>query len=393
MDILLTLGLVILLGVLGGELARKLNFPSVTGYLLTGILLGPSLMGLVDASVLTSIDPIIDFALGLIGLSLGGELKFRFLQKNWGDFGLVFLGESFLTLILVALPVYIFSGSFPLAVVLGVLATASAPASVLSTLSEKKATGSFPELLKSMVALDSLFCITLFSFATILLKGYFYDAGNGSGVLLQLGYELGLALLAGFLIGTVTIRIINRVLEERKRLVLLTGIIFLAVGVSNQLGLSYLLVTLTAGIMIVNLTPNFGRFFTSLHVIDTPVLVLFLTLAGASLELRALPQLGFLGVIYITFRTLGKIAGSTLGSYACGFLTGNCSHVEPQIRKYLGFALIPQAGIAVGLALLAEQELPLPEDAAVTTILGAIIFFQLVGPFLLDTALRRTDSI
>jgi len=390
---MLLLGLVTALGVMGGQMARLFKFPSVTGYIITGLFLGPSLLGLVTDPVLDDITPITDFALGLIGFSLGSELKWRFFRENWENFSLLFLGESLLTFLLVFLPTLLFSRNLALAIMLGILATASAPASVLSTLGEKNARGTFPRILTSMVALDSLFCIIIFSVMTILLKVYYFGVGQNPVIWQYLGYELGLALLVGFLMGSTSIWILNNVDQERRRQVLLVAIILIAVGIPRQLNISYLLVTLIAGIMIVNLTPHYRKFFHSLHSIDTPVLVLFLTLAGARLELAALPQVGLLGLIYIAARMLGKILGSQLGASACRYLPGSCARIDPATRRYLGLALTPQAGVAVGLALLAEQELPLPDDVLVTVILGAIIFFQIIGPFLLDIALRKTDSI
>ncbi len=387
------LGLITVLGVVGGQLARKLGFPSVTGYIIMGLILGPSFMEIVDQALLDAITPITDFALGLIGFSLGAELKGKFLKSHWEDFSMLFLGESLLTFLLVFMPSFIFTGNFPLALMLGILAMASAPASVLSTMSEKNARGPFPRLLMSLVAIDSLFCITFFSIATIILKVYYYGAVDTPSFWRYLGYELGLALFLGFLVGAGCIWVVNHIKEERRRQVLLVGIIFIAVGLPRQMDISYLLVTLISGIMIVNLTPNFRRFFYSLNSIDTPVLVLFLTLAGSRLQVGILPHVGVLGIIYITARLAGKMLGSHLGALICRYLPGICIHIEPSTRKYIGFALTPQAGVAVGLALLAEKELMLPEDVLVTVILGSIIFFQIIGPFFLDIALKKTDSI
>lgn len=387
------LGIILLLGVAGGQLARKFNFPSVTGYILIGFIMGPSIAGIVETAILEQVVPLTDFALGLIGFSVGSELKWNFLRNHWENFSLVFVGESLLTFLFIFIPVFFLTRNLPLSLILGILAMASAPASILTTISEKNASGPFTRMLMSLVAMDSLFCIIIFSLVTILLKVFYFSVEGNMLFWQSLGYELGLALLIGFILGSLSIWIVNNVKEERRRQVLLIAVIFIAVGFPRQLDISYLLVTLVAGIMIVNFSDQYRKFYHSLHSIDTPILVLFLTLAGARLQVDILPQVGILGLIYISARLAGKILGSQLGFRLCKYLPGSCDNLDTSTRKYLGFALTPQAGVAVGLALLAEQELPLPEDVTVTVILGSIIFFQIIGPFMLDIALKKTGSI
>ncbi len=393
LDILLMLGIILFLGVAGGQMARKFNFPSVTGYILMGFLIGPSIIGLVDTQTLQQVTPVTDFALGLIGFSVGSELKWDFLRKNWENFSLIFIGESLLTFSLIFGPVFILTRNLALAIILGILAMASAPASIMTTINEKKAKGPFTRMLMSLVAMDSLICIIIFSFATIILKAFYFEVEGDMFFWQSLGYELGLALLIGFILGSLSIWIINNVKEERRRQVLLIAVIFIAVGIPRQLNISYLLVTLISGIMIINFSDQFRKFFQALHSIDTPILVIFLTLAGARLQIDVLPQVGVIGLIYISARLIGKIIGSRLGIRLCKLMPGSCAELTPATQKYLGFALTPQAGVAVGLALLAEQELPLPEDITVTVILGSIIFFQIIGPFMLEIALKKTGSL
>lgn len=387
------LGIILFLGVIGGQIARKFNFPSVTGYIIMGFIIGPTLAGLVSEAILNQVTPVTDFALGLIGFAVGSELRLSFLRKHLENFSFIFLGESLLTFLFIFFPVFILTGNFPLALILGILAMASAPASIMTTINEKNAGGPFTRMLMSLVAMDSLFSIVIFSLATILLKVFYFGVEENLAFWQALGYELGLALLIGFLLGSLSIWIVNNIDQERRRQVLLIAVIFLAVGLPRQLNISYLLVTLIAGIMIVNFSDQFRKFHHSIHSIDTPILVLFLTLAGARMQTDVLPQVGVLGLIYITARLAGKILGSRLGSYFCLYLPGECDDLDISSRKYLGFALTPQAGVAVGLALLAEQELPLPEDVTVSVILGSIIFFQIIGPFMLDIALKKTGSI
>ncbi len=393
MDLLLVLGVVLVAAFVGGQLAHKLTLPSVTGYILVGVVLGSSVTGLLGAAELAALEPINAFALGLIGLSIGGELKWRFLAQKWQNFGLLFLGESLTTLLLVVIVIGALSRNLALALILGVLALAPAPATILGVVRDYKTRGRFPGEVMSLVALDSLWCILAFTVVTTLLNLYYYGIQPGKGVLGHIATEIGPAIVLGVLLGFVGVNITNRIPLPKQRQVLITALLFLAVGLPRYLGISYLLVTLLTGTIIVNMTPKFRRFFDALQTVDAPVLVVFLTLAGARLQLQALPAVGILGAAYVVSRLLGKLLGSRLADASCRMLPTSCSRINPTHRRYIGLARTPQAGVAIGLSLLAEQQLPLPEGVVVTVIVGSVILFQLIGPPLIVKALRETGSI
>lgn len=393
MDSLLIIGVILTTGYLGGELARKLKLPSVTGYIITGLILGPSLLGIISSPRLQTLQPVNDFALGLIGLSIGGELKYRFLQRNWENFSLIFLGESLLTFFLVLISIYLISENFPLAVMLGVLSLATAPSSILGVINERNTRGVFPRILMSIVALDNFFCILVFSVTTTILNIFYFQQISAAGFWSYLGQEVLLGIILGIVLGYCTILVIERIQEQRKSQVLLIAIIFFAVGLPRQFDISFLLVTLLLGALVVNLTSHYRKFYQALHSIDTPILIIFLTLAGAKLQLDILPAVGILGIAYIIARLSGKILGARLGAASCYLLPAACQNISPLHRKYIGMALTPQAGVAIGLSLLAEQKLPLQAGVISTLILGSIIFFELIGPVLVDRALVKTGSV
>lgn len=393
MESLLLVGLALLLGFAGGRLASRLGLPSVTGYLLTGLIIGPSMLAVISKSALTSLQPVNNFALGLIGLSIGGELKWRFIKKKWQNFSLLFLGEFIFTFLLVFASIFFFTKNLPLAAVLAALALATAPGAIINIISENGGKGIFPRVLMSLVALDNLFCIILFSVLVSFLNIYYFGTGLNNNLIAQLSSEIGLGLLLGVIMGTAGLIILNKVTNKKQQQILFIALFFIAIGLPLQLNIQYLLVTLITGAIIVNFTPHFRRFYEILHTIDTPILVLFLTLAGAKLNLSAFATIGFLGVIYIITRTAGKMIGAQIGSYSCRLLPSKCSSIPPHMRKYIGMALMPQAGVAIGLSLLAEQKLPLPENLVVTLILGSVIFFEFLGPIMVKKALVLTGSI
>ena len=390
---LLVLGVILIAGVLGGHVAHRFGLPSVTGYLLIGILIGPSVTGLISKADLTALQPVNDFALGLIGLSIGGELRWHFLRRKWRSFGLLFLGEGLTTFLCVFVLTYIVSRDLPLALILGVLALATAPGSILDVINENRTHGSFPRVVMSLVALDNLFCVAAFTLVTTVLNLYYFNVDQGRSLFGALSRELGVALLLAAVLGALGLIIVNRVTLLRQRQVLIIAVMFLAVGLPRHFEVSYLLVTLITGLIIANFSRNFRKFYETLHTIDTPLLVVFLTLAGVKLQLAALPALGLLGLVYVVARFLGKVGGSRLGAGLCALLPGQHFAIAPEHRKSVGLALTPQAGVAIGLSLLAEQTLPLPEDLLVSLILGSVIFFEFVGPMLVLRALDRTGSL
>ncbi len=387
------LGIILITGYLGGEMAKKFNLPSLTGYIITGLILGPSLLDVISSPLLQTLQPINDFALGLIGLSIGGELKYRFLQKNWEKFNLIFLGESLLSFFLVFLLIYFVSGSLPLALMLGILSLATTPTSILGVIKERDTRGEFPRILMSIGALDNFFCVLGFSIITTKLNIFYYEEVSTADFLGYLGREVLLGIILGLFLGSCTILVIERIEEKRKIQVLLITIILFAIGMPRQFDISFLIVTLLIGALVVNLTVDYRKFYQTLQAIDTPILIIFLTMAGARFQLDILPVVSILAAIYITARLTGKIIGARLGMLSCLLLPSGCQKISPLHSKYVGMALTPQAGVAIGLAILAEQKLPLQEGVISTLILGSIIFFELVGPLLVNRALVKTGSI
>ncbi len=393
MDSLLIIGIILITGYLGGELAKKFNLPSLTGYIITGLIMGPSLLNIISTPTLQTLQPINDFALGIIGLSIGGELKYRFLKVNWENFNLIFLGESLLSFALVFILIYFVSGNFPLAIMLGILSLATTPTSILGVIKEKNTRGKFPQILMSIGALDNFFCVLGFTIITTILNVFYYHEVSTANLLGYLGQEVLLGVILGLFLGYCAILVVERIEEKRKIQVLLITIILFAIGLPRQFNISYLIVTLLIGAMVVNLTVDYRKFYQSLHAIDTPILIIFLTMAGARFQLDILPAVSILTAIYITARLAGKTIGARFGLLGCLLFPDTCKNIAPLHSKYVGMALTPQAGVTIGLAILAEQKLPFQQGVISTLILGSIIFFELVGPLLVNRALVKTGSI
>ncbi|ACB84718.1 cation:proton antiporter [Natranaerobius thermophilus] len=383
----LAAGAILLIGLLGGKLANYIKLPSVTGYLIAGLIVGPSLLNLIPDETLTNLEPINELALGIIAISIGGELTSSKLKLVKQQLPPIFFSETALTFITVTGVCYLISNDWPLSLVLGILSLATAPAAIISILKEYRARGDFPRLLKSLIALDNLFCIVGFGIITSLLRILFYQSIEPeNGIIWAVFEELVIALALALFLGFVLLMLNRFSYNDDKLLVINLGMLLFAVGAAESLGLPSLLIAMIMGAIIANYSKNSKAVFRVLNRIEFPILVAFLTLAGIKLNLGIISEIGVLAIGYILARLAGKIGGARLGAMFS-------KDLPRKSRQNIGLALTPQAGVAIGLAILAENKLPIEDGLIITLILSTVIFFELVGPVLVKLALKNCDCI
>lgn len=413
--ILLTVGLVILLGFYLGKVARLIKLPSLIGFMIVGALLGPSLFNLLNVKIQNNLSFITDICLGFVALSIGIELRFTTLkQQGWGMMLIIFM-ESFMAFIFVTLFIWLVTKDLAMALILGSIAPASAPAGTVAVIQEFKAKGPLTQALYTVVGFDDGLGIVIFGFASAFAKSVIMnEAGfaNQSAwvVLLQPLKEIGLSVLVGIALSFIFKLITFKLKGAEDIFIIAFAIVIIGAGVSSFLNLSLILTNLIIGMAIVNSTsPLFINKVTNKIADIMPLLfVLFFILAGANLHIKALPQMGLVGVIYILGRTSGLMGGAWFGS-----LLGKA---EPVIRKYLGLGILSQAGVAIGLSLVVKKDfLTLfegknlesmnPQQAAafnhantigtavITMITATCIFFEILGPITTRIALKKANEI
>jgi len=383
----LAVGLILLVGICGGKIASYIGLPSVTGYLLAGAAVGPSALDLFSNEVLENIEPINSLALGIIAVTIGGELTWERLKFIKDQIPPIFLCETVLTFILVALVSYFLSGSLPLSVVLAVLSLATAPGAIISIIREYRARGEFPQILLSLVALDNLLCIVGFGFATAALRiGFYRTIEPADGMLRAIFGELGVAAAVGVGFGMAVVLVSDIRMSDEKLLVINLGALLVAVGLGQLLHLPSLFIAMLMGIVISNFSPHNRRIFRLFGQVEFPILIAFLTLAGIKLDLSVLGDVGFLAAGYIIARFLGKILGARIGALFSRKMSAG-------YRKNVGLALTPQAGVAIGLAVLVGEKIPMDGSEVITLILSAVVFFEIVGPILVKRAMKNCGCI
>ncbi len=393
------LGVILLGGLAGGRLAGLFHVPRVTGYLLVGLLIGPSfahltgLPELIAGTTLADLRIVTDLALGLILLNIGGQCRIEHL-KHWKQRILWFAGgEIGLTFILVALTVAILNltvlqkalpglslGKTTLifSLLLGVIAIATAPAATLMVIQEYGAEGSVTNTALTLVGFNNLLSILAFIGA----GHWLLRPAEGVGVML---WQMFGPLLTGSLIGFVASVWAQRLEGANEQRLLLIGTVLVVNGVCRWLGISPLLASLVLGLVMASSSPRWHRLIDTLNQIEFPLYVAFFVIAGANLHLETLLHLGLLGAGYIAARTLGKFAGARLGARLGGF-TSHRGH-------WIGFTLLAQAGVAIGLAGTLAREWPTGGRMIETIVLGSVVVFELFGPLSIRHGLVKAGEV
>jgi Kef-type K+ transport system membrane component KefB len=382
-----------------GRTVKFIKLPSIIGFMIAGVILGPSLLGILDAEMQDKLSFITEVALSFVAVSIGLELSFAGLKKQGPAIVVIILTESFLAFGLVSVGTYFLTGNLPLALLFGAIAPASAPAGTVAIIQEYRARGPLTKALYSVLGFDDGLGIIIFGFAAAIAGSIIGgEAGAGEGQFLtliapplkEIGLSIGVGAAAGFLFCLLARNFEN----NRDIFVLLFAFVFITTGLSNRLHLSHILTNMVLGIIVVNSqTTNFiGKLRRELQEFMPLLFVLFFVLAGANLHIAALPSLGLIGLVYMASRTAGLMGGAALGA--------TIGRAEPTLRKYLGLGILSQAGVAIGLALTVKQEFSALGDAGaylgttvITTITATSIVFELIGPITAKIGLKKAGEI
>lgn len=397
LDILLLIGLTVLVAFMVGRLMRRLGIPQVVGFILAGLALGPSLLHVIPVELVENLDFVSELALGLIGFEMGLHLRLRKLRNLGFSLLVIVLFQAFLPFILVAGGVILLTGNTALGLLLGVLATATAPAATVDVLEEYKTDGPVTTSVIAVVGLDDALALILFSLVVPLVSSNFGHVESPSLLeILEVPFvEIGGSILVGILLGLPLAIYINKYCENGIARVVTIAVVFICAGLSRSLGLSLILTTMTLGVFIVNAVPRITTIMHQTIEEAAVIYILFFALVGARFEVLhvLLNQTALLlGAAYILLRALGKYGGTWVAGYLC--------RCDPVIRNNVGLALLSQAGVAIGLALSIAQRFAQygPEGEAlgtqVLTIVTATTFVvQLVGPILVKVAVSRAGEI
>ncbi len=368
----LVLAIIILGGYLLGRIFRRFKLPMVVGYLVAGMILGPSLGGIVSLKMNQALELIKILGLGMIAILIGGELEIKKIKhlgrailgitvvQVLGAFTAVFLAAFFI----LKLPLTI-------SLLLGALATATAPASPVSVIREHNARGPFTTTLLGVVALDDAVCIIFFGIVSAVVAIILQGEVVGLGAIFYSLLEVAESALLGAASGILLTLLLSRLTNRSHKVTVLVGIILLNSGLAYAWQLSPLLVNMFCGFVVANIYQKPAE-LNFLQDIEMPVLVIFFTLAGASLQFDILIENWLWAAVYIIARGIGKVGGAFLGAYLSG--------AEKVVQKYLGFAMLSKAGVTIGLLMLVQAHFPALAPTIAAIELAAVAVCELIGP-------------
>lgn len=394
MNILFTLGLIMALGLAGGRLFERFGIPQVVGYMVVGVVLGDSVLHFLSLKTLDDLSPLTSMALAFIGFMVGGELKYSLFQKYGRQFFSILLSEGLLAMLLVCTLTILLTKNIPLGILLGALSSATAPAETVNVLWEYRSKGPLTSTILAIVALDDGLALFLygfaFSFANALVAG---GELNVRIMVLQPLIEIFGSLLLGFLISLIIDHVLRWIKTRDDQLVINVAAILLASGIAKHFDLSLILTNMAVGLTLTNLHPDRNESnFEVVKKFVPPIYIVFFLFVGARLQLGLLPSMGILGILYVLGRTIGKWAGSFLGATISG--------APLTVRKYLGFALFSQAGVAIGLALDIYQHFGKLGSAGeqlghtvINVIAATTLLLALLGPLCVKFAISKAGEI
>ena len=392
--VILSIAIMLFSGFAMTRVTKRLRLPNVTAYILAGVLIGPYCLNLIPAPVRSGMDFISDIALAFIAFGVGEFFRLSALKKNGAKVLLITLLEALMASALVFAATFWGLGlSLPFSVVLAALASATAPASTLMTIRQTRAHGDFVDTLLQVVALDDVVSLVAYSISISVALSSMGDARSGgfSAVVRPILINLGVLAL-GCLFGLI-LKLLFRKRSTDNRLIVSIAVLFAFCGVCAALEVSPLLGCMSMGTVYINLTDD-SNLFKQLNYFNPPILLLFFVKSGMSFHLDALGSasaaiggapLLTVGVVYFVVRILGKYLGAWLGCAAVG--------KDKRVRNYLGLALIPQAGVSIGLAALGARTLggSVGEDLQ-TIILASSVLYELAGPACAKLALYLSGS-
>lgn len=386
LNTILYLSILIFAGLIFGKLAKLVKLPNVTGYLVAGLLVGPSVLGIVPETALAGFDIISEVALGFIAFSIGSEFKLSYFKKVGIAPVIIAILEAMLAVVAVVLGLLVAGFPLPFSLVLGSIAAATAPAATIMVIKQYKAKGPLTETLMSVVALDDAVALMAFGFAVTAAKTL-TSTGDTNIVMSILSpfIEIFGSVILGFVLGVVFLLPLRFFRSSSNRLIITIGMVFLATGISDLFGLSALLCCMSMGAMLVNVSNSSSELMKLSDNITPPIFLLFFVVSGAELNLGVIPTIGLVGVLYIILRVVGKIAGAWLGA--------KIMKSPPVVSKYLGYTLVPQAGVAIGLTLVAQTVVPEYADTIRAVVLCGTLVYELVGPMISKTALQKAGEI
>lgn len=387
-NILLNIGMIAIISLIGSVLLKKFSFPAVLVYIIIGMLISPSVLNLINPTLLSYDSLITQITLSIIAFSIGETFLIKNLRYIGKPGAVLSILQAVFTTVIVAGGLLLFNKwlhlSIPAILLLGTIAAATAPASTFMVIREYKAKGPFTNFLLAAVSIDDAVGILLFDIMVVVSKLMLGKSMVNVGFSIFVPViDIILSLGLGIVLGLILAYTCQRINGSSAYLIFTLGLILFATGLCASFHLSYLLCCMALGGAFANFSNKSTEVFSVVENFSPPIMLMFFIVSGANLDITILSTVGWIGLATIILRSIGKIWGTQLA--------GKIAHLPPKISKYLGYAMLPQAGVAIGFALSVKNTFP--EFGFITTIVVAnVVYSQIIGPLLAKYALFKTGE-
>ncbi len=375
----------ILFGLLFGRLAKFVKLPNVTGYLIAGLVMGPFVLKIIPADVVSQFSVEADMALGFIAFTIGLGFKFRYFKEVGIAPIIIAICEALGAMVLIIVVLLLLGFDPALAILLGAIASATAPAQTIMVINQYKAKGPVTSMLLTVVALDDAVALIAFGFAATVVRVMVNHTAFSVMSVLQPFYEVFASFALGAALSFVMLLLLRWFKKQRNRICVMIAMVLGATWLADLISASPLLTCMALGTGLANIFSEVDSLAELSEMFTPPVYVLFFLMSGAGFNVKALLSVGVIGLLYIVIRVAGKWGGAWLG--------GKLTKSGPAISKYLGPALMPQAGVAIGLITVAGKLVPEYASAIQTIILCSTFVYSILGPSVARTALIRAREI
>ncbi|MBQ9940880.1 MAG: cation:proton antiporter [Clostridia bacterium] len=384
--ILLRLCIMSICAFLFSRVTKLLKMPNVTGYILCGIVIGPYVTGVISQSVVESMEFVTDIALAFIAFGVGRYMKLSNFKANFGKTAVITLFETLITMTVITLiMIYVFKLDVPFSLLIGAIGGCTAPASTIMNIRQLKAKGDFVKTVVQVIAMDNLIAIIAFSITAAIVQASTSGGTFDTEVVLvplllnMIGIAVGVAV--GFLLSY----LIKAIKAGDSILVVTVAIMMIIAYVCSIMDISPLLSSMAAGITYINVSGD-KKLYKLINQVAPPILMLFFVTSGMKLEITMLSSAGLIGLVYFAVRIIVKYISAYFGS--------TVTRSTMVVRRYLGLALIPQAGVSIGLCALATRMLPEQMGSLLSAvILSSAILYEIVGPVLSKASFYLSGSV
>lgn len=383
--IIFDVAIMLIAGIIFGRIGMKFKLPDVTGYLVAGLILGPSFFNIIPMNMVNNFGIMSDLALAFIAFSVGLGFKFSYFKQVGVAPIIIAICEAFGAIILVTVVLILMGFDFKLCIMLGAIAAATAPAQTIMVIEQYKADGPLTRMLLSVVALDDAIALIGFGFASTIVQSLSSADANVLMMIVEPLFEIGISVVIGISMGALLKFILRHFKKESNRISILLSIIMGTYFLAEVLHGSSLMACMALGATMVNISAEVPKLTRILSGFTPPVYMIFFVISGAGFDISALASIGIIGAVYVIVRVIGKTGGAYIG--------GKITHQEDNICKYLGPTLMPQAGVALGLILIAGKLVPDYANIIRTTIICSTFIYSFIGPVVAKSALIKAGEI